>query len=117
MGNILRDEKEIFSRWTEYFKDLLNPIRATFTDKCNEIDFGKKEVFTLMEVTTAIRGLKSRKTAGKDEIRPEMLKALNGEGIRLLSGGVELEKIPKDWQTDVIIPMYKKGNRKKCTNY
>ena len=32
-GNFLRDEKEILSRWKKYFEDLLNPVRATPTDK------------------------------------------------------------------------------------
>ena len=36
--------KEIFSRWREYFKDVLKPVMATSTgsDKCDTIDFGKK---------------------------------------------------------------------------
>ena len=29
----------------------------------------------------------------------------------------KLGKTPKDGQTGVIIPIYKKGNRKECTNY
>ena len=65
-GNILRDEKKIFSRGREYFEDLLNRIKATPTDTCDTIDFGK-EVFTLTEVEAAIRGLKSEKAAGEDE--------------------------------------------------
>ena len=84
IGNILHDEKEILSRWREYFEDLLNPIRATPTDTCDTIDLGKEEVFTLTEVAAVIRGLKSGKAAGEDEIRPEMLKALNG-GVRWLT--------------------------------
>ena len=83
--NILQDEKQILSRWREYFKNLLNPVRAAPTDTCDAIDFVKEEVLALTEVTAAIRGLKSTKAAGEDEIRPEMLKALNGEGVRLLT--------------------------------
>ena len=78
-GNILSDENEIFSPWREYFEDLLNSVRATSTDSCDTIDFGKEEVFTLAKVASAIRELKSGKATGKDEIQPEMLKALNGE--------------------------------------
>ena len=85
------------------------------------IDFGKEDVFTLTEVAAAIRGLKSGKAAGEDEIRPEMLKALNGEGVRWLTRGCQvawkLGKTPEDRQTGVIIPIFKKSNRKEYRNY
>ena len=84
-GNILRDEKKILSRWREYFENLFNPVSATPTGTCDTIDFGKEKVFTSIEVAAAIRGLKCGKAAGEDEIRPEMLKTLNGEGVSWLN--------------------------------
>ena len=39
------------------------------------IRLGKIEAFTAAEVATAIKHLKSRKTAGENKIRPEMLKS------------------------------------------
>ena len=42
---------------------------------------GEEEVFTAAEVATAMKEIKSGKVAGEDEIRPEVLKALAGEGI------------------------------------
>ena len=125
-GNIFRDEKEILSRWREYFEDLLNQVKTTPTDTCDTINFGNEEVFTSTEVAAAIRGLKSGKfgkgkAAGEDEIRPEMLKVLNGERVRWLTRACQvawkLGKTSKDWQTDVIIPIYKKRDRKECMNY
>ena len=41
----------------------------------------EEKVFTATEVATVIKGIKSGKAAGGDEIRPETLKALTGEGI------------------------------------
>ena len=41
----------------------------------------EEEVFTAAEVATAIKGIKSGKAAGENQIIPEMLKALTGEGI------------------------------------
>ena len=66
--------------------------------------------------STTIKGIKSGKAADEDEIRPEMLKALTGEGIlwltRVCQVAWKLGKTPRDWQTGVIIPIFKKGDRK-----
>ena len=80
-GNILTDENEIFPRWREYFKDLLNPEKPSTRDTQEVIQLGKEEVLTPTEVATEIKEVKSGKAAGEDEIRPEMLKALSGERI------------------------------------
>ena len=72
-------------------------------------------------MAAAVRGLKSQKAAGKQEIRPEMLKTLDEEGVRRLTNvcqvAQKLRKTQKNWQTRVIVSTYKKGNRKECTNY
>ena len=85
------------------------------------IHLRKEEVFTAAEVATAVKGIKSRKAAGEDEIRPEMLKVLTREGIlwltRVCQVAWKLGKTSRDWQTGVIIPIFKKGDRKQCTNY
>ena len=120
MGNLLSNEKDILSRWREYFEDLLNPVRTTTFDT-QEIHFGEESNLTAAEISMAIRSLKSGKAAGEDEIRPEMLKALNGTGIQWLTRVCQIAwkigKSPKEWQTGMIIPILKKGDRKECTNY
>ena len=84
-GNILTHENEILSPWREYFEDLLNPVKTSTRDTHEVTHLGEDEVFTAAEVATAIKGIKSGKAAGEDEIRPEMLKALTGEGILWLT--------------------------------
>jgi len=120
-GNILSEENEILSRWREYFEGLLNPVKATNDDTHEPISFGEEEVFTAREVVAVIGQLKSGKAAGEDEISPEMLKALNSKGIlwltRVCQVACKFGKTPKEWQTGVIIPIFKKGDRKLCTNY
>ena len=87
-GNILTDENKILSRWKEYFEDLLNPVKASTCDTHEVTHLGEDEVFTAAEVATAIKGIKSGKAAGGDEIRPKMLKALTREGILLVNASV-----------------------------
>ena len=69
----------------------------------------------------AIKGIKFEKAASEDKIRPEMLKALTGEGILWLTRVSQVAwkygKAPRDWQTGVIILIFKKRDRKQCTNY
>ena len=109
-GNILTDENHIFSQWREYFEGLLNPVKASTRDTHKVTHLGEDEVFTAAEVATAIKGIKSRKAAGEDEIKPEMLKALIGEGIlwltRVFQVAWKLCKTSRNWQTGVIIPIF-----------
>ena len=119
--NILTDENEIVSRWRECFEDLLNPVKASTRDTHEVTHLGEEEAFIAAEVATAIKGIKCRKAAGKDEIILKMLKALTGEGIlwltRVCQVAWKFGKTPRHWQTGVIIPIFKKGDRKQCTNY
>ena len=98
-------------------EDLLNPVKATPTDTCDTIDF-RKELFALTEAAAASRGMKSGKLVSVDKIRPQMLKALNGEVLCLTS--VAWRENLKNHQTtgrQVIIFINKKDHRKKSTNY
>ena len=49
------------------------------------IDCGKENLFTLTEMATTIPELKFKKRSDEEEIRPEMLNALNGEGVHWLT--------------------------------
>ena len=44
--NIPADENEILSRWREYFKDLLNPLKASSCDPQEVTHLEEEEVFT-----------------------------------------------------------------------
>ena len=93
----------------------MKPVKASTRDTREVTHLRKEEVFTAAQVATAIKGIKCRKTAGEDEIRP------TGEGILWLTQVCQVvwkfSKTSRDWQTGVIIPILKKGDRKQCTNY
>ena len=99
----------------------MNLVKTSTRDTHEVTHLGEEKVFTAAEEATAIKGIKLGKAAGEDEITPEMLKALTGEGIlwltRLCQVASKFGKIPRDWQTGVIIHTFKKGDRKQCTNY
>ena len=99
----------------------MNPVKASTYGTQEVVRFGEEKVFTASEVATTIKGIKSRKAAGKDQMRPEILKALTGERIFWLMEVCQVSwkfgNTPRDWQTNVITLIFKKGDRKQCTNY
>ncbi len=118
-GTILTKEVDIIDRWKEYFKGLLNPV-----DHVNqefELHYSAENSPTVAEVEEAVKHLKPGKAAGVDEIRPEMLKAMNQKGLEWLTRVFEVVwktgKTPIDWQTGVVVPLHKKGDQKDCNNY
>ncbi|KAI3353401.1 hypothetical protein L3Q82_019939 [Scortum barcoo] len=61
------------------------------------------------------------KAPGVDEIRPEYLKSLDVVGLswltRLCNIAWRLGTVPLVWQTGVVVPLFKKGDRRVCSNY
>ena len=98
----------------------MNPVKVSTRDTHKVTQPGKEEVFTAEEVTTKIKGIKSEKAAGEDEIRPEMLKALTRVRILWLTRtrqvACKFGKTTRDWQTGVIISIFTKGDCKQRTN-
>ena len=92
----------------------MNPVKASTRDTHEVTHLREEELFTASEVATTIKGIKSG-------IRPEMLKALTEEEILWLTGVYHVAwkffKTPRDWQTNVIIPILVKGDRRQYTNY
>ena len=72
-------------------------------------------------MNAGIKALKTGKAPGEDDIRPEMLKAMNIHGVlwltRVCKVACSTGQAPKQWHTSVIIPIHKKGDKRKCTNY
>ena len=60
-----------------------------------------------------------------DEVRPEFLKALDVVGLSWLTrlcritwtSGAVCPSLPLDWQTGVVVPLFKTGDRRVCSNY
>ncbi len=56
-----------------------------------------------------------------DEIRPEYLKSLDVVGLswltRLCNIAWRSGTVPLGWQIGVVVPLFKKGDRRVCSNY
>ena len=74
-------------------------------------------------MNAVIKSSKTGKAPGEDDIRPEMLKALNMYDIhirrltRVRKVACRTGQTPEQWKTSVITPIHKKEGKRKCTNY
>ncbi|KAK3525899.1 hypothetical protein QTP70_010953 [Hemibagrus guttatus] len=76
---------------------------------------------TQAEVTEVVQQLLGGKAPGVDEIRPEYLNSLDVVGLswltRLCNIAWQSGTVPLDWATGVVVPLFKKGDRRVCSNY
>ena len=79
-GVTLKDQDTILNGWRDYFSDLLNPGDAT-PIQIHEEQVGEVIQITEADVNAVIKSLKTGKASGEDDIRPEMLKAMNIYGV------------------------------------
>ncbi|KAI3371827.1 hypothetical protein L3Q82_006681 [Scortum barcoo] len=121
-GELLTSTEDIVGRWKKYFEDLLNPTDLPSSEEAgagdSEVD---SSITRAAEVTEVVRKLLGGKAPGVDEIRPEYLKSLDVVGLswltRLCNIAWRLGTVPLEWQTGVVVPLFKKGDRRVCSNY
>ena len=116
------------SEWGTYFANLLNPSKETFNHKDNmelqeeeiQIEELDKEI-SQTELTAAIDKLKKGKSAGIDDISPDLLKLAKPKItkylLKLFNKIYTNSHYPLEWAKSIIIPIHKKGNRLSLDNY
>ena len=75
-GVTLKDQDAVLNQWRDCFSDFLNPVDATPT-QIHEEQVGEDIQVSQADVNAVIKSLKTGKAPGEDDIRPEMLKAMN----------------------------------------
>ena len=120
-GELLTRTGDIVGRWKEHFEELLNPANTSSVEEAGLEDSGVSSFISVAEVAEVVKKLLGGKAPGVDEIRPEMLKALDIVGLswltRLYNVAWASGTVPVEWQTGVVVPIFKKGDRRVCANY
>uniref|UniRef100_A0A3P8RJK0 Reverse transcriptase domain-containing protein n=1 Tax=Astatotilapia calliptera TaxID=8154 RepID=A0A3P8RJK0_ASTCA len=120
-GALLISTEKIVRQWKEYFGDLLSPTDTSSEEEAESGDEGKDPPISGGEVTEAVKHLLGGRAPGVDEVRPEFLKALDVVGLswltRLYNVAWRSVAVPLDWQPGVVVPIFKKGDRRVCSNY
>ena len=120
-GVLLTSTRDVVGRWAEYFEDLLNPTNMSSIEEAGPGDSGLGSPISVGEVAEVVKKLLGGRAPGVDEIRPEFLKVLDVVGscwlTRLFNIAWTSGAVPLDWQTGVVVPLFKKGDRRVCSNY
>ena len=114
-GRVVFEEEQVMRIWEKYFYELLNPN----INNDNNIDKpfsvrGKMDIrsFSADEVQRELSKMKNNKAPGPDELKVEMIKATGEVGIkwttRLLNACISEGRIPKEWRTGLVVPIWKK---------
>ena len=73
------------------------------------------------EVTWALGSITKNKASGGDGIPAELFQILKDDAVKVLHSICQqiwkTQQWPQDWKRSVFIPIPKKGNAKKCSNY
>jgi hypothetical protein len=125
-GDLVCGTEGNLNRWREHFDELLNAeqdVRQRAQGRARyRVDDGVDvPAPTRQDVEDAISRLKNNKAPGDDNLSGELFKAggarLREALHRLISGIWSDEKLPEEWKTGVICPIFKKGCKLDCANY
>ena len=72
-------------------------------------------------VKWALRSIFIKKVSGGDGITAELFQSLKDDIVKMLHSIFQqiwkTQQLPQDWKSSVFIPIPKKGNAKKCSDY
>jgi hypothetical protein len=126
-GTKINSTTELMNEWKRYFEDLLNvktnsfQTAHTIPPADNDLPINTGPI-TIEELQQAVKQLKNGKSPGLDHvITPELLK-YGGDWIvnklcHICNEIFEEQATPKQFNTNIIIPIPKKGDKTLMTNY
>jgi hypothetical protein len=121
-GDLVADSHSILARWRKPFFQLLNVhgvnyVRQTELHRAEQLVPETSD----SEVELVIEKLKRHKSPGSDQIPAELIKAggrtFRSEIHKLINSIWNKEELPEQWKESIIVPIYKKGDKKDCSNY
>ena len=106
--------------WIQYLTELYKSEKED-TNRDNNDKIKVIVETTDEEINNTIHLLKNRKSPGEDTITNEMIKhggeKLHKEIIKLIKQIFQESRIPDDWKTSIVIPIFKKGDKQNPNNY
>jgi hypothetical protein len=111
--------------------DILNTqFKSAYTqeDQSSLPDLGQSSTPSMPDISISFKGvhkllseLKIHKAAGPDSISPRLLRevadSIASARIRIYQASLDTGTVPTEWRTANIVPIFKKGDKSKASNY
>ena len=118
-GMDLTEAEDIQKRWQEYTEELYK--KDNDPDDHNGVITHLEPDILECEVKQALASITMSKARGGDGILAELFQILKDDAVNVLPSICQqiwiTQQWPQDWKRLVFIPIPKKGNDKKCSNY
>ena len=116
----MKDDKSM-ERWGQYFNMLMNQENQRVETEERDPNQAMTRNISEEEKNTALRGMKSGKAVGADEIPSEAWTYMGNFGIKMLcklfNCIMNTEQIPSAWRQSILIPIFKgKCDIQECKN-
>jgi len=116
----LTEADDIKKRWQEYTKELYRKDLHDADNHNGMITHLEQDILQC-EVKWALGSITMNKASGGDRIPVELFQILKHDAVKVLHSICQqiwkTQQWPQDWKRSVFIPIPKKGNAKKCSNY
>jgi Reverse transcriptase (RNA-dependent DNA polymerase) len=125
-GVLTNNSEEILEVWRKHFSDLLNvptdPVKVVQQEREEtEDELEEESELSEAEVWRALKDMKNGRAPGIDEVTVEMIKSAGECGkkwlFRVMKAAWKQKRIPKEWGQGIIVPLFKKGDKKCAGNY
>ena len=119
-GMDLTEAKGVKKRWPEYMEELYKKYLHDPDNHDGMITHLEPDILEC-EVKWALGNITADKASGSDGIPAELFQILKDDAVKVLHSICQqiwkIQQWLQDWKKSVFIPIPKKGNAKKCSNY
>ena len=119
-GLDLTEAEDIEKKWQEYVEGLYK-IDLNDPDNHDSVITHLQPDILEFEVKWALGSITTNKASGGDRIPVELFQVLKDDAVKVLHSIYKqiwkTQQWPQDWKRSVFIPIPKKDNANKCSNY
>lgn len=107
--------------WLDYYTKLWTEEENNISPMITINIDNNVDPITIDELKSALKTCRNRKAPGSDEINMELIKYAPERFLHRFLNFLNIcwkcGHIPEEWQTAIVVPIFKKGDRKDCSNY